>query len=647
MSRDGNGNYSLPAGNPVVTGTTISTTWANNSLSDIASALTASIAKDGQTTPTANLPMGGYVLTGLGDGTANGHSLRYEQVIDAAGGNTVPYLADGTGAVETTVQAKLREVVSVKDFGAVGDGVADDTAAIQAALTALSGTRKYVFLPSGTYLVSSRLTVPTKTGLISDRSATIYAASSGFTATNPLTRYTSTETVIDMSGQTVSPYTPSEDQVCSGIRIQYQFVEGRVAQGIVARNCINVSICDNELFDFPLAYGIRVATLSGQSRINGNYIHDFSNNTNFGGSVTSAHVNITGIDLDDDRVNSVSSVGVVICDNRIENLGHGATAIAAYGDQADGIGIQNGTGHIVCRNTISDINEGIDTYADLCTISNNVLLDIGAWGIKLIHGASYNTVSKNIIYNAGLASITVNGGNLTNGDCEFNLIEGNICYDVDPTGANDASNATSCIKITNQSTGPVAARNTFRDNVLRPGTYGNYNILIQDTGNVSNVFENNVYDGEGSDGYTSLDEVSNVLRNNMPTLVRVSRSGAQTITTGTDTKIEFNSVSYDRNNEYDETTNFRWTCVRDGIYRIFVKIRMAGVTSIRLKIKKNGSVVSESYGSDDPSDISESTQDTMAMTAGDYIEFWLQHNSGAAKDVTSGGTVSYATIEEV
>ena len=60
MSRNGSGTYTLPAGNPVVTGTTISSTWANTTLTDIATALSNSIAADGQT------PITG-ALIGIGD----------------------------------------------------------------------------------------------------------------------------------------------------------------------------------------------------------------------------------------------------------------------------------------------------------------------------------------------------------------------------------------------------------------------------------------------------------------------------------------------------------------------------------------------------------------------------------------------------
>jgi len=70
MARDGSGTYNLPAGQPVVTSTTISSTVHNTLASDVATALTASLAKDGQTTPSANLPMGTFRHTGVGDGSA-------------------------------------------------------------------------------------------------------------------------------------------------------------------------------------------------------------------------------------------------------------------------------------------------------------------------------------------------------------------------------------------------------------------------------------------------------------------------------------------------------------------------------------------------------------------------------------------------
>ena len=70
-----------------------------------------------------------------------------------SGSGIITYTPAGTGAVDTTVETKLRESVSVKDFGAVGDGVADDTVAIQAALD----TGQRVYIPAGDYLCSSQL----------------------------------------------------------------------------------------------------------------------------------------------------------------------------------------------------------------------------------------------------------------------------------------------------------------------------------------------------------------------------------------------------------------------------------------------------------------------------------------------------------
>jgi hypothetical protein len=82
-------------------------------------------------------------------------AVAVQQVTPATDASAVTYTPAGTGAVQTTVQTKLRESVSVKDFGAVGDGVTDDTAAIQAAIDYGS----VVYFPSGNYLISNASTL--------------------------------------------------------------------------------------------------------------------------------------------------------------------------------------------------------------------------------------------------------------------------------------------------------------------------------------------------------------------------------------------------------------------------------------------------------------------------------------------------------
>jgi hypothetical protein len=79
-------------------------------------------------------------------------------IVPGALSQTATYLQGSTGSVSRTIQTKLQESVSVKDFGATGDGSTDDTAAIQNAITACGASnQKILFFPAGVYLVSSTL----------------------------------------------------------------------------------------------------------------------------------------------------------------------------------------------------------------------------------------------------------------------------------------------------------------------------------------------------------------------------------------------------------------------------------------------------------------------------------------------------------
>lgn len=118
MSRNGSGTYSLPAGNPVVTGTTISSTWANTTLQNIADALTQSIAADGQTPLTGSLNANSHKIIDLIPGTQAGDSVEYSQFIAASGTNV-----DITGGTinDTTIGAITPSTGKFTDLEATGD----------------------------------------------------------------------------------------------------------------------------------------------------------------------------------------------------------------------------------------------------------------------------------------------------------------------------------------------------------------------------------------------------------------------------------------------------------------------------------------------------------------------------------------------
>jgi len=133
-----------------------------------------------------------FTATGVGSGTGTAYVSTTVQTrlraYEADGGSDyIGFLQSGTGAITTqTVQDKLRETVSVKDFGAIGDGVTDDTDAIQAAIDAVLTSNnlgraggKYLLFPNGTYLTNSSLVIDTGNIKILGDGSTISYSGSG------------------------------------------------------------------------------------------------------------------------------------------------------------------------------------------------------------------------------------------------------------------------------------------------------------------------------------------------------------------------------------------------------------------------------------------------------------------------------------
>lgn len=91
------------------------------------------------------------------------------------------YTPGGAGGSTRSVQDRLRETVSIKDYGAVGDGVADDTTAFTLAFAAAGG--KNIRFPAGRYIVSQATATVAGTHLIGEGDVTIVskAASTGDT----------------------------------------------------------------------------------------------------------------------------------------------------------------------------------------------------------------------------------------------------------------------------------------------------------------------------------------------------------------------------------------------------------------------------------------------------------------------------------
>lgn len=485
--------------------------------------------------------------------------------------------------ISTTVPGGLPSgsMINVAQYGALGNG-GDDTAGIQAALNAGVGL---VQCSAGkTYRVTKRIDYPLvgtngrPVGLVGP--CTIYAPATAFNNTSQASvdRYGTNAVVFNLSGQTVAPFTANNNPALQNITIFTDVLDGRVLHPVVARNVVNPTISGLEIYNFPVGVGITAASAI-KGRIENNYIHDWTSNLNW-----ASLPQITGIEFDNDIINGVLSTGTIISINTISDLTVGATLIAAWGYQTDGINLANSgaQGLVITNNRIVNVGEGIDNFSSHATISNNTAINTYNFCYKLIHGAQYNTVSGNTCDQPGLAGFSI-GIN-----ADYNTIVGNVCTNVDPNGVWAASE--SACWLSNATDGTAVFGNNVIGNTFIPGANGKQAVVDRAVG--PNTFTGNL-EYTGATGFVVITDPKSPYIPAIPTAVQAAQLATpQSLVAGATATLVMEDVILDRRGEYNNTT-YTWTPQIPGTYRITGSVRVPNFTAgtkWSLGIYVNGSV---------------------------------------------------------
>jgi hypothetical protein len=101
-------------------------------------------------------------------------TLYFVNYVKTAGTCTlITFTATGTGAVTRTCSSKLGDTLSLRDFGAVGNGTTDDYTALAAAIAAAAATSKELYIPAGTYIFGSQIVLPSNSWIRCEKGATL------------------------------------------------------------------------------------------------------------------------------------------------------------------------------------------------------------------------------------------------------------------------------------------------------------------------------------------------------------------------------------------------------------------------------------------------------------------------------------------
>ena len=353
----------------------------------------------------------------IGTGSVEGNSVYNNRIENVASGvyknasTGLVHASNNTFSGVTTPYAGLvPSVVNVKDFGATGDGSTDDTAAVQAAIDAVSSGGE-VFFPAGTYLVSNTLTVGSNVSLRGSSHTTAKIVGDPTPGTGIREQnlfYATGESNIkveglrfDMRNDAITPSLASSylENVfqflsCTDVTIRDCYFE-RMINGAISFNATSVAHTSNLLVEHcefvnGAQFGVKAIRFADNVRFIRNTFYNVINEGITGTLTGGKPMAMTG------TVDGEMSFNRVVQDN-----GYGGSIIVEYRDARPSEHIKIHGNYVKGTLKGNNIKIAGSKYID---VTSNTCEDAGFMGIY-VEGCQNSSVTRNYIKNAKKNSI--------------------------------------------------------------------------------------------------------------------------------------------------------------------------------------------------------------------------------------------------
>lgn len=565
----------------------------------------------------------GYSDSGDGGGGEwrhNGVTGQTPSQTPAQLGNALLNDADGNQWALTPTAATLRKSYSAKAIGVVGDGVADDTLAIRAGLSA------DIYGNNLTCRITSRLLVTTaKVGFIGD--IKLVGDTASFNREDGL--YDNINgTMLDVQ---------ADDFVFDGatIKLDTNVNPENTTTGLLLRSANNFKIINSDFNTFSKTKVIRIEDCD-----NGSITYSKVHSCLLASATTGQ---LTAIDIDDNRPSTTYSENIEIANCYIYDMLASVSFVASFGYQTDGINIskQPSYGHKIHHNNIRNVGDAIDCFGSRCVIHDNYLVDLFNAGVKVINGATYNKVYANTVVNAGRYGIGVFGAASIGNDTVGNLIYNNHIHDINKD--NTATGTIAALWIGDNGGASLPKNNIFTDNFIHNSINCDRIVLNESTDNTNSVINTTVT------GTVPTQKVLNTTGSVMTFANKtrvVAYNSAQSIPPGGATA-DLANVVEDSNGELVGTT---YTAKYPRIVNVEGSIRTAGANIDkywRIGVNAGGVEIARSQttatvGGDLYVNINATG---IKLDEGDTITFYINQNQVAAANITSDPLYDFRIIE--